>query len=118
VLYKTADGGQTWASVSEEMASIGDIRSLRFTGPLDGWLAVSQLQPSTSPPSAPEFRSRLVHTRDGGRSWTYVDYPALGASVFDITSTHVVITARATGIVLYDAARGFRLGEGSGGRQG
>lgn len=101
-IFRTADGGKTWSDVSTDVAPASGLRDLRFTSPLDGWVGVGV----TGHDIPPAYRSRLAHTRDGGQSWSYVEYPGLFSGVFDVTSTHVVTTANSQSIVLYDIATG------------
>lgn len=73
-LYATADGGQTWRTVSRS-ALLSDVTQLDFISESVGW-AVRNGDPfgdtaGQTPPS-------LLRTEDGGRSWAAVAYTIIG----------------------------------------
>lgn len=64
--YQTADGGQTWTPIvitrPEEVWAF----SISFVSDHEGFMMLS------SDPSKPNQGKRLLHTRDGGRTWQLV----------------------------------------------
>jgi photosystem II stability/assembly factor-like uncharacterized protein len=73
VLYRTADGGASWETLSDGMsASPGLPKSawgdLVFVSDSEGWAAV--ITQSQEDSSAEGSNVALLHTLDGGRTWT------------------------------------------------
>jgi serine/threonine protein kinase len=66
-LYKTADGGKTWSSLS--MTTGGRVHVLFFQDESDGWLGTD----------------RLLRTADGGATWQLVPLPS-GESIAAVTA--------------------------------
>lgn len=64
-LWKTKDGGITWANVSNP-EWIGSVRDIKFTDSSNGWAAIGE-----SVPNQPGTGG-LYYTTDGGDSWNSV----------------------------------------------
>jgi photosystem II stability/assembly factor-like uncharacterized protein len=76
VLLGTADGGQHWRRLGQPRR--GPLRQVHFSGPTQGWgVAGGTGQPGQGPQGA----TSLVHTSDGGRTWSGLAAPAPPQSV-------------------------------------
>ncbi len=83
-LYRTNDGGATWALLVAHVPIFGN---LRFTGPDNGWATGD---------------SALMRTSDGGLTWQSVDTPVLPpvAPVLATVDTVVARGERSTGMMV------------------
>src|SRR5215218_10478489 len=78
ILLGTVDGGQHWRQLGQPR--VGPLRQVHFASPTRGWgVAGGNDQPREGP--VPQGATRLVHTSDGGRSWTGLAAPAPPQSV-------------------------------------
>ena len=76
VLLGTIDGGQHWRQLGQP--SRGPLRRVHFSSPTQGWgVAGGTGQPGQGPQGA----TTLVHTSDGGRTWSVLAAPAPPQSV-------------------------------------
>ena len=78
ILLGTVDGGQHWQRLGQP--TVGPLRQVHFASPTRGWgVAGGNDQPREGP--VPQGATRLVHTSDGGRSWSTLAAPAPPQSV-------------------------------------
>jgi photosystem II stability/assembly factor-like uncharacterized protein len=78
VLQGTVDGGRHWRQLGQPAS--GPLRQVHFSGPTQGWgVAGGNDQLGEGP--VPQGATRLVHTGDGGRSWSTLAVPAPPQSV-------------------------------------
>ena len=76
LLLGTVDGGQRWHQLGQPES--GPLRQVHFSSPTQGWgVAGGTAQPGEGPQGA----TMLVHTSDGGRTWTALPAPAPPQSV-------------------------------------
>jgi hypothetical protein len=74
LLLGTADGGQHWRQLGQPRS--GPLRQVHFSSRDQGWgVAGGTGQPGAGP-MQPQGQTRLVHTSDGGRTWTALPAPA------------------------------------------
>jgi len=71
VIYKTTDGGETWAMTSippigGSMFSDISLADLHFFGAMNGWAVGIQITFNMGPPT---FQGIVVRTTDGGANW-------------------------------------------------
>lgn len=71
-LLSTADGGLTWKK--EQFPNTDAVRDIVFTSVSDGWLLCERSQFLNDRKSN---RSYLMHTVDGGKSWSIVNFQTL-----------------------------------------
>ena len=64
-LLRTTDGGRTWADITPAESPRGTPTSAYFLDPDHGWMVSTHLQDGM-----PAQRSIVLHTEDGGRTWT------------------------------------------------
>jgi hypothetical protein len=76
ILLGTVDGGQHWRQLGQPAA--GPLRQVHFAGPTQGW-GVAGGADHTDQRSVPA--TTLVHTSDGGQTWTALAAPAPPQSV-------------------------------------
>jgi photosystem II stability/assembly factor-like uncharacterized protein len=77
LLLGTVDGGQHWRQLGQPRR--GPLRRIHFSSPTQGWGVAGGIgQPSQGPQSA---TATLVHTSDGGRTWSVLAAPAPPQSV-------------------------------------
>jgi photosystem II stability/assembly factor-like uncharacterized protein len=76
ILLGTVDGGQHWRQLGQPAA--GPLRQVHFAGPTQGW-GVAGGADHTDQRSVPA--TTLVHTSDGGQTWTALPAPAPPQSV-------------------------------------
>ncbi len=85
-LFKTADGGATWAKVWSQPGTF--IRAVGFIDEQNGFIGnVGDAYPNVTD------RNSLYRTRDGGRSWTPVQIPGVeisGICAIDILRTRSI----------------------------
>jgi photosystem II stability/assembly factor-like uncharacterized protein len=78
LLLGTVDGGRHWRQLGQPAS--GSLRQVHFSDPTQGWgVAGGNDQPTEGP--VPRGATRLVHTSDGGRTWTALAAPAPPQSV-------------------------------------
>jgi photosystem II stability/assembly factor-like uncharacterized protein len=72
VLYRTADGGRRWSTnaIRGGVAYLTSVSSVSFADAVHGWLLLST--PSVA------SGAELLHTNDGGATWTNLGSPAVG----------------------------------------
>jgi photosystem II stability/assembly factor-like uncharacterized protein len=76
LLLGTVDGGQHWRQLGQPRR--GPLRRVHFSSPTQGWgVAGGTGQPGQGPQGA----TTLVHTSDGGRTWSVLAAPAPPQSV-------------------------------------
>jgi photosystem II stability/assembly factor-like uncharacterized protein len=76
LLLGTVDGGQHWRQLGQPRR--GPLRRVHFSSPTQGWgVAGGTGEPSRGPQDA----TTLVHTSDGGRTWSVLAAPAPPQSV-------------------------------------
>ena len=78
LLYRTADGGAHWDSVS--IPASARIDSVTFIDRSYGWLLAAPLSVGTQPISAGTEALHLYATRDGGSSWERLPDPPVDAA--------------------------------------
>src|SRR5690606_2135115 len=61
-VYRSVDGGSSWASLPTVPAGLDEARDLYFSTLLDGWVVGSGFHPE----------SAIYHTTDGGATWSPV----------------------------------------------
>jgi photosystem II stability/assembly factor-like uncharacterized protein len=79
VVLATGDGGQHWRTLPEPAA--GPLRRVHFVSRSEGWGVAGGAEQGGDGPMAPTGATRLVHSVDGGRSWTVLAAPAAPQSV-------------------------------------
>ncbi len=75
----TVDGGQHWAALAEP--GQGTLRRVHFVSATEGWGVAGGGDRGGDGPMAPTGATRLVHTADGGRTWSALAAPAAPQSV-------------------------------------
>jgi photosystem II stability/assembly factor-like uncharacterized protein len=75
----TVDGGQHWEELPEPAQ--GTLRRVHFVSRGEGWGVAGGGTQSGEGPMVPTGATRLVHTTDGGRSWSSMGAPAAPQSV-------------------------------------
>ena len=65
VVIHTSDGGTSWSTISNTFPN--NLTLVQFVDPNNGWILVDSLSPTRTiiPPS------QILHTTDGGTTWTY-----------------------------------------------
>ncbi|HZD68301.1 MAG TPA: hypothetical protein VFA45_05080 [Actinomycetes bacterium] len=76
ILLGTIDGGQHWRQLGEPR--VGPLRQVHFASRTQGWGVAGGSDRSVD---GPQGHTTLVHTTDGGRTWTALAAPAPPQSV-------------------------------------
>jgi photosystem II stability/assembly factor-like uncharacterized protein len=76
LLLGTVDGGQHWHQLG--LPESGPLRQVHFSSPTQGWAVAGG---TAQPGEGPQGATMLVHTSDGGRTWTALPAPAPPQSV-------------------------------------
>jgi photosystem II stability/assembly factor-like uncharacterized protein len=79
LLLGTVDGGQHWRQLGQP--GVGPLRRVHFASPTQGWGVAGGSRQGDAGPLLPQGATRLVHTSDGGRSWSVLAAPAPPQSV-------------------------------------
>jgi len=79
VLVGTVDGGQHWHRLGQPRAGL--LRRVHFTSPTQGWGVAGGTDQADQGPMQAQGATRLVHTSDGGRTWSARAAPAPPQSV-------------------------------------
>jgi photosystem II stability/assembly factor-like uncharacterized protein len=77
ILLGTVDGGRHWHQLGQPAA--GPLRQVHFSGPTQGWGVAGGK--SVGVGLVPQSGTQLVHTGDGGRTWSALAAPAPPQSV-------------------------------------
>jgi photosystem II stability/assembly factor-like uncharacterized protein len=75
----TADGGRRWEALREPAQ--GTLRRVHFSSPTEGWGVAGGGDHGGEGPMVPTGATRLLHSTDGGRSWSAMAAPAPPQSV-------------------------------------
>ena len=106
-IYKTTDGGATWALLIHDKTDLGyhvAFRSVGFANEQVGW--VGNLGQSSQHPN---FQHILHETRDGGLSWTDITDRIAGARPAGLCGMWVVNEQVAYGVGRYGLGPGIFL---------
>jgi photosystem II stability/assembly factor-like uncharacterized protein len=76
ILLGTVDGGQHWRQLGQPR--VGPLRQVHFSSRTQGWGVAGGTGRTDE---GPQGATRLVHTTDGGRTWSALDAPAPPQSV-------------------------------------
>jgi hypothetical protein len=79
ILLGTVDGGQHWHQLGQPRA--GPLRRVHFASRTQGWGVAGGTDQADQGPMQAQGATRLVHTSDGGRTWSALDAPARPQSV-------------------------------------
>ncbi len=79
ILLGTVDGGQHWHQLSQPRS--GPLRRIHFASPTQGWGVAGGTDQAGQGPMQAQGPTTLVHTSDGGRTWSALDAPAPPQSV-------------------------------------
>jgi photosystem II stability/assembly factor-like uncharacterized protein len=79
LVLATADGGQHWTRLAEP--SVGALRRVHFVSRTEGWGVAGGGDQAGEGPMVPTGATRLVHSVDGGRTWSAQAAPAPPQSV-------------------------------------
>jgi photosystem II stability/assembly factor-like uncharacterized protein len=79
ILLATVDGGQHWHRLGQPRA--GPLRRIHFASPTQGWGVAGGTDQTDQGPMQAQGTTTLVHTSDGGRSWSTLAAPAPPQSV-------------------------------------
>jgi len=79
VLLGTVDGGQHWHRLSQPRA--GPLRRVHFASRTQGWGVAGGTDQADQGPMQAQGATTLVHTSDGGRTWSALAAPAPPQSV-------------------------------------
>ncbi len=79
VLLGTVDGGQHWRELGQP--GPGPLRQVHFSSRTQGWGVAGGTDRPDQGPMRPQGATTLVHTSDGGRTWSALAAPAAPQSV-------------------------------------
>jgi photosystem II stability/assembly factor-like uncharacterized protein len=79
ILVGTVDGGQHWHRLGQPRA--GPLRRVHFASRTQGWGVAGGTDQADQGPMQAQAATALVHTSDGGRSWSALAAPAPPQSV-------------------------------------
>jgi photosystem II stability/assembly factor-like uncharacterized protein len=79
ILLGTVDGGQHWHRLGQPRA--GPLRRIHFASPTQGWGVAGGTDQADQGPMQAQGTTTLVHTSDGGRTWSALAAPAPPQSV-------------------------------------
>jgi photosystem II stability/assembly factor-like uncharacterized protein len=79
ILLGTVDGGQHWRTLGQPRS--GPLRRVHFSGRGEGWGVAGGSDQAGEGPMLPQGATTLVHTSDGGRTWSVLAAPAPPQSV-------------------------------------
>src|SRR5918995_3754564 len=79
ILLGTVDGGQHWQRLGQPRA--GPLRRVHFASPTQGWGVAGGTAQNGEGPMQAQGTTTLVHTSDGGRTWSALAAPAPPQSV-------------------------------------
>jgi photosystem II stability/assembly factor-like uncharacterized protein len=79
ILLGTVDGGQHWHRLGQPRA--GPLRRVHFASPTQGWGVAGGTDQANQGPMQAQGATALVHTTNGGRSWSALAAPAPPQSV-------------------------------------
>jgi photosystem II stability/assembly factor-like uncharacterized protein len=82
ILLGTVDGGQHWRELGQPRS--GPLRRVHFASRSEGWGVAGG---TGQPGEGPQGPTTLVHTTDGGQTWSAMDAPAPPQSVCFTAST-------------------------------
>jgi hypothetical protein len=74
ILLGTVDGGQHWHPLGQPR--VGLLRQVHFANRTQGWGVAGGTDQPDQGPIQPQGQTRLVHTSDGGRTWSVLAAPA------------------------------------------
>ncbi len=79
ILLGTVDGGQHWRTLGQPR--VGPLRQVHFSSRTQGWGVAGGTDRPDQGPMRPQGATTLVHTSDGGRTWSALAAPAAPQSV-------------------------------------
>jgi photosystem II stability/assembly factor-like uncharacterized protein len=79
IVLATTDGGRHWQKLAEPAQ--GTLRRVHFSSPSEGWGIAGGSDQGGDGPMMPTGATRLVHTTNGGRTWSALPQPAAPQSV-------------------------------------
>ncbi len=67
-VLRTSDGGTTWSVLVT--STLEDHQTVLMNSSTEGWILTTTVDPAASDPSTNDITSAVLHTADGGATWT------------------------------------------------